>query len=98
MNRRGFLRNLGIGTAVVAASGSIGMAGFDWFMEENPNFSPFSAEVLEYVDYTNFSQYAISASIDEMVTNTAQELSRSFGLEIDNLIKGKYPASWSEDD
>jgi nitrate reductase assembly molybdenum cofactor insertion protein NarJ len=86
MNRRSFFRKAATGAAVLAIATSPAMAGFDWFMEENPDYNPFSAEVLEYVDYTNFSSFAITSSIDQMVEQAAAELAKAYGIRIAALV------------
>ena len=86
MNRRSFFKKAATGAAVLAVAGNPAMAGFDWFMEENPDYNPFSAEVLEYADYTNFSRLAITSSIDSMIEEAAAELGKAHGRRIAALV------------
>ena len=97
MNRRGFLKALGVGTAAAACAGSIGMAGFDWI--DTGESSGFATPILtEYADYTNFSQMAISTAMDETIQKVAKELGEAHAKRINWLVEGKLPPFWSDDD
>lgn len=75
MNRRGFLKWVGVGAAaVVVAPKALLKAG-----EVIPSeAAPVVERVwLQYGDYVNFSSFVISSAIDESVSNTAKQLSEA---------------------
>jgi hypothetical protein len=104
MNRRSFLKWLGVGSAVGAAAPSvlssmgpacvadyddrsIGMAGTDWDLEEHP--AQYADTTFgQYADYSNFSEFAVRSSIDDMVSETAAKLGRLHGSSISHLVGG----------
>lgn len=91
MNRRKFLSLLGIGTAVVAvAPTALSM------MESADVATPAAystyivgkdAVISTYMEYANFSDFAISAAIDDVVKKSAEELAYNFGLRVDELVR-----------
>ena len=48
---------------------SIAMAGFDWFMEENPDFDPFAGPMVE-----NFADYGKSDTIYIPINELDQDI------------------------
>jgi len=83
MNRRNFLKK-SVGAAV--ATGSIAMAGFDWFMEENPGFT-FTETLNDWNDYTNFSSFALDAAIDPLAAQAAHRLAEHRARDINQLYE-----------
>jgi hypothetical protein len=91
MNRRKFLKWLGVGVAGAAVAPSA-------FFSEGPTcvaapkaYSTYvmgrNAMIAGYVDYVNFSDFAISAAIDEHVSNAAKELGEAHGRRISYLYE-----------
>jgi len=82
MNRRSFLKYLGVGAAVgVVAPATLIPKGTEvaWQpetipMAHMPHFIP------QYVDYVNFSEFSLSSAIDASVTEAAAELMKTHGL------------------
>jgi hypothetical protein len=73
MNRRKFLKWVGIGTAVATVAPAI-------------EFTEPAVETLtEWNNYTNFSSFAISQAIDETVTRSAIELEYAVVQSISEL-------------
>jgi hypothetical protein len=127
MDRRRFLRWLGVGMAVGAAAPSviakvlpavsgkvqthpwdypayldddraIGMAGTDWDIEEHPICQSTTQSIMQYEDYANFSSLALASAIDASVLESAAELSKSLGSEINKLhlyTKQNMPRTYS---
>jgi TAT (twin-arginine translocation) pathway signal sequence len=87
MNRRSFLRWLGAGIAVgavapaaitsVLESESVAKTGYATYVMGQ------DAVIGCYADYTNFSQFALSESIDQAIQDTANELSYRFAYATD---------------
>jgi len=92
MNRRTFLKWLGVGTAIAAVAPSTLLpeapacvaepaAGYaTYVMGQN-------AMIGEYCNYVNFSDFAISAAIDEVVSNAAEELGNASARRINYLYE-----------
>jgi hypothetical protein len=100
MNRRKFLKWLGVGTAaaVVAPSaiaectdpwcGSIageGIIPHDELHSWNATTYYNTMGLDTYNDYSSFSQFAIESSIDQVVQNAAKELGAAAGRDISAL-------------
>lgn len=89
MNRRGFLKNLGVAAAVGICAGSIGMNGLDWI--DTGESAGFATPILaEYANYTNFSQFALATAMDEAITKAAAELGTAHNLRIDRVCNGDF--------
>lgn len=88
MNRRKFLKWLGVGSAaVVAAPSVLASLGTDC-VAVDPLLGavvPAGAFISEYASYTNFSSFALSAPIDSVVANAAKELGEAAGRDIASL-------------
>lgn len=87
MNRRGFLKFLGIGAATAAAAPALLETAM---VSETPAVLPAAlapeASIMgTYGEYTNFSAFAIAAAIDEVVGSSAKELSYRVGKSIDTM-------------
>jgi hypothetical protein len=86
MNRRKFLKRLGVGVVVVAVAptalqlvepASVAAPGYaTYVMGQN-------AVISEYCNYVNFSDFAITGAIDEQVKETANELAYRFRVATD---------------
>lgn len=82
MDRRKFLSWLGVGVVGAAVAPSA------LFSEGPACVTPFhtigsSPEMFKtYADYSNFSEFAISSSIDDIVANAAKELGEAAGRDI----------------
>lgn len=86
MNRRGFLKAFGIGAATVVAATSL-EGGISFISEPELIQAPvLDAYIVQYADYTNFSEFAISEAIDEYVLNAATELARSEAMRINSFV------------
>ena len=99
MDRRSFLKKLGIGAATVAvapiaveavcgcASGFKPLIGTaeEWCEVHGTPLVECMPILKDYVGYTNFSQFASCEEIDAVVMQAAEELGRSFGERISNL-------------
>lgn len=113
MDRRSFLKRLGIGAAVAAtpvlapkaieaicscASGFKPLIGSaeEWCQVHGTPLVECMPVLMDYVEYTNFSQFASCEEIDEVVTQAAAELGKSFGEEISHLYtqEGLAAAGW----
>lgn len=96
ISRRRFFKWLGAGTAAVVVApsalavcadpwcGSIageGIIPHDELHEYPANISYYT----EYADYTNFSSFALAASIDNIVANAAKELGEAAARDIASL-------------
>lgn len=98
MNRRKFLSWLGVGAAAVVAAPSVlfddgGICPIsepELLWQSNVGYCTLGLK--EYVEYTNFSQFAISTSLDDIVANAAAELGHAAGLEINRLMAATYGA------
>jgi hypothetical protein len=86
MNRRSFLKRLGVGSAAVAAVAVVPELATSLF-EGAP---PAVATIGEYCNYANFSQLAIATSVDEAVTNASLELGHRSVLAMNTLWEATY--------
>lgn len=103
MQRRAFLKKLGIGTAVAAAACTchvgfkplIGTAE-EWCNIHGTPMVECVPALKNYADYTNFTQFAICEQIDKVVMETAEELGRAFGQQLSMLYsqEGLAAAGW----
>jgi hypothetical protein len=94
MNRRKFLRWLGVGIAGAAVAPSVLAA-----MEPSCVAAPVvgyrtyliseCAIINSYANYVNFSDFALAASIDEVVANAAKELGEAAGRKVRAQSCGK---------
>ncbi len=88
MNRRSFLKKLGIGaaaaTTVAAAPELCHSLCSSWCTE---HAAPVSATIGEYYDYANFSSFAIDESWDKMLSDAAIELGQAASLSIKELYR-----------
>jgi hypothetical protein len=85
MNRRGFLKALVGGVAAAAAVQSFPFRVFSFPSQiKIPTFG-------EYVEYCNFSSFAINESIDKMYLDIAEELGRSAGMLVTKAYETGYP-------
>jgi hypothetical protein len=79
MNRRSFLKWLGVGTAVAAVAPTLLSMDVPAAVATPAAYSTYvmgkEATIGSYADYVSFSNFAISAAIDEAVSNAAEELS-----------------------
>lgn len=88
MDRRSFLKKLGIGTAAVAVAPIAVETALSCSSSRKPiRVSRFVSRlrVGDYVDYTNFSQVAKREEIDKIVMQAAEELGKSYGEHISAL-------------
>lgn len=99
MDRRAFLKKLGLGAATVAvapiaveaactcAGGFKPLIGTseEWCSIHGTPLTECMPVLKDYVEYTNFSQFANCEEIDEVVMKAAEELGRSFGERISGL-------------
>lgn len=99
MDRRKFLKRLGIGAATVTvapkaieavctcASGFKPLIGTseDWCDIHGAPLAECSSVVRDYGDYANFSSFANCQQIDDVVMKAAEELGRSAGEELSKL-------------
>jgi len=76
MNRRNFLKWLGVGSAAAVVAPSILLS------KESVCATPIAANVNQYSDYSNFSQFALEADWDEVVMQVAKELGAAAGRDI----------------
>ncbi len=78
MNRRSFLRFLGVGVAaaVVApmAVKAVVPFEFDKIIESTQCQEPITASIGEYADYASFSDFQIASAIDASVNEAAAQL------------------------
>lgn len=84
MNRRSFLKFLGVGAAAVAVAPALIHEAV--VPAATQVEAPIVATIAGYYDYANFSSFAIAASIDECVANAAAELGRAHGERISRLV------------
>ena len=83
MNRRGFLKMLGIGAATAAVSPTL---AFKLAKTTGVRRAVGTQAVIsEYVDYASFSSMSIAAAIDPVVASAAAELGRRAGEDISTL-------------
>ena len=83
MNRRTFLKWLGVGTAIAAVAPSTLLPEAPACVAEPIAVAPaVCATIGEYADYCNFSSMAIAAAIDEAVLNAAEELGKAAVAEL----------------
>lgn len=99
MNRRSFLKRLGIGAAVAVAapiaveavcgcaSGSKPLIGTaeEWCDIHGTPLVECVPVLKDYADYTDFSSFVNCQEFDVIVTQAAEELGRSFGERISTL-------------
>lgn len=78
MNRRGFLKMLGIGAASAAVFPTIALKSVSQPVE-------IEAVVGEYENYSSFSSFALAQSIDPIVAAAALELGRQASEDINKL-------------
>lgn len=81
MNRRNFLKFLGVGVAVAAAAPSV-VAALEPVCQTQ---APIAAVIAEYSDYVNFSDLAIARAIDAHVSEAAAQLGHQAGLTLNAL-------------
>lgn len=99
MDRRKFLKRLGLGAAAVAVAPKaieavcscassfkplVGTAE-EWCSVHGTPIVECMPVLKDYADYTNFSEFASCEEIDAIVTKAAEELSRSAGEELAKL-------------
>lgn len=80
MNRRGFLKMLGIGAAVAAVSPTLAIT----------KTTGVRAAVGEYADYASFSSFSIAQAIDPVVALTAAELGCRAAEDINSLYAQQF--------
>lgn len=104
IDRRKFLKRLGFGAAaVVAAPKAIEAvcscaSGFkpligsaeEWCDIHGTPLVECMPVLKDYVEYTNFSQFANCQEIDDLVMQAAKELSESFGKRVDYAAAASY--------
>lgn len=84
MDRRGFLKKLGIGAAVAATACAVPEFATSAIESLLPSASvtAASATLGTYAEYCNFSSFAVAQAIDEMVGDCAAELGYRAGLSV----------------
>lgn len=89
MNRRKFLNWLGVGTAIVAVAPSTLLAEAPAYVAPPVAYSTYvmgkDAVISTYADYMNFSDFAISSSVDDIVAQAAEELGKAAAEEVNRL-------------
>lgn len=98
MNRRAFLRWMGVGTvAVVAAPAALKAMGpapvtksYNFVQQAAltppPELVCHPVYIAEYNEYANFSSFALESAIDESVENAAKQLAEAHGNRIERLV------------
>jgi TAT (twin-arginine translocation) pathway-exported protein len=71
MNRRKFLKWVGVGAAATTVAYSLSFGRIDPILNE---FIPEDAIIGEYNNYVNFSSFSVSEAIDPVVMAAATEL------------------------
>jgi hypothetical protein len=93
MNRRKFLSWMGIGAAVaVAAPSTLFSNAPDTFatLKEKHllcDLADYGTTYGDFCNYSNFSAFAITSSIDDCVANAAAEMSYRAGLSVRELTQ-----------
>jgi TAT (twin-arginine translocation) pathway signal sequence len=88
MNRRKFLKWLGVGVAGAAVAPSALSLLEPACVAEPATFALMSDAIVgEYFNYVNFSSFALATAIDESVQNAAAELGLAHARRIDALYK-----------
>ena len=84
MDRRGFLKKLGIGAAVAATACAVPEFATSAIESLLPSASVTAASATfgTYAEYCNFSNFAVAQAIDEMVDDCAAELGYRAGLSV----------------
>lgn len=85
MQRRSFLKYLIGGLAVTAVERTFPFRVYSFASAVKPVQLVTPAVLGEYADYCNFSSFAITASIDDLLKDTAVEMSYRAGLSIEQL-------------
>lgn len=86
MNRRSLLKLAGlVSVAAVVAPSALFAAEPSLLDNDVPRY--FDPKLPEYANYTNFSAFAISSSIDGAVSDAAQELAFRNGLMLNETVK-----------
>lgn len=92
MNRRKFFKWLGVGSvAAVVAPSALLVEGPAYLTTPKPpvewatNGIPTAA--MEYAEYTSFSAFTIASSVDDCVSDAAQELAHRSGLMLNEMVK-----------
>lgn len=80
MNRRGFLKFLGVGAAVAA----VAPIALEAVANANPA-APVTATIGSYTDYASFSTLAREEAIDKMVQEAAEQLGRRAGESFESM-------------
>lgn len=70
MDRRKFLKRLGLGAATVVAGVAVAPKALEFLVTPAPSASVIGT----YAEYSNFSQFAIAKAWDEMIDDCAKEL------------------------
>jgi hypothetical protein len=91
MNRRNFFKMAGAGLAVAVVAPATLFAEGPACVAAPKAYSTYvmgqNAFISQYADYANFSDFAISAAIDESVSDAAKELGEAHGRRVDYLYK-----------
>ena len=90
MERRGFLKSLIGGVAVAAAVQTFPFRVYSFADKIIVQPKVILATLGEYVTYTNFSLFAINSSIDSMIAEAAEELSKQHALRINKTCNFTY--------
>lgn len=89
MDRRKFLKFLGVGAAAVVAAPALLTEAVAAPVATSTCYQTYimgkSAIIGGYADYAKFSDFALASSIDEVVSNTAAELGRQAGESVRQL-------------
>lgn len=91
LNRRKFFKWLGAGVAASAVAPSVLKAAES--LSVAPKTLTYSTYIMGkdafiggYVDYANFSSFALASAIDEVVDNSAKELGYRHSLLLNELV------------
>lgn len=90
MNRRLFLRLLGLGSAVAASAPATLFAGNP---ERAADAILHGPGITEYADYVNFSSFAITSTMDKDLLSAANELGEIESKRINALCERGYPVA-----
>lgn len=70
MDRRSFLKRLGIGATTLAVGVAVTPKAIEFLVTPAPSASVIGT----YAEYVNFSQFAIAEALDDMIDDCAKEL------------------------